>query len=61
VSEKQTDVNKLIEKMRANTTKQNRKTEARPWRRSGIKVQKTRKPNGSEKQASEETKPPLAE
>jgi hypothetical protein len=42
VSEKQNDVKKLIEKMRTNTEKGQRKTEAKPLRRSRIKVPKTR-------------------
>jgi protein tyrosine phosphatase len=50
VSEKQNDKKKLIEKMRANRDKQNRKTEALPWRRSRIKMQKGRPTDGSEKQ-----------
>jgi NRPS condensation-like uncharacterized protein len=51
MSEKQNDVKKMIEKMRTNTKEQNRSTEAKPWRRSGKKVQKTRKKTGSENQA----------
>jgi hypothetical protein len=50
VSEKQNDKEKLIEKMRTNTDKQNRKIVALPWRRSRIKMQKGRPTDGSEKQ-----------
>lgn len=42
MSDKQSDANKLIEKMRSNTEKQQRKTESRPLRRSRVKVPKGR-------------------
>lgn len=41
VSEKQDEASKMIEKMRTNTEKQNRKTGSRPLRRSGKKLQKS--------------------
>jgi len=50
VSEKQDDVKKLIEKMRTNTDKLNRKTEARPVKRNRRRMQKVRQGEGSEKQ-----------
>jgi hypothetical protein len=50
VSEKQSDLKKLIEKMRTNTDKQNRKTEALPHRRSRRKMEKGRPTDGPEKQ-----------
>jgi hypothetical protein len=50
VSEKQNEMKKLIEKMRANTDKQNRKTEALPRRRSRRKMEKGRPTEGPEKQ-----------
>lgn len=49
-SEKQNEVKKLIEKMRAHTDKQNRKTVALPRRRSRRKMEKGRPTDGSEKQ-----------
>ena len=58
MSEKQSDVKKMIEKMRANTVQQNRKTEARPFRRSRIKIQKTRKIVGPQSQAGKLDLPP---
>jgi hypothetical protein len=50
VSEKQSDMEKLIEKMRVNTAKQNRKTEAVPPRRFPKKMQRTKQADGSGKQ-----------
>jgi len=50
VSEKQNDMKKLIEKMRANADKRNRKTEARPIRRSRRRMHKATQVDGSEKQ-----------
>jgi hypothetical protein len=50
VSEKQDDMKKLIEKMRTNTDKLNRKTEALPRRRSRRKMEKGRPTDGPEKQ-----------
>ena len=50
MSEKQNDMKKLIEKMRTNTDKQNRKTEALPMRRFRRKMQKAKQTDGSEKQ-----------
>jgi hypothetical protein len=50
VSEKQNDMKKLIEKMRTNTDKQNRKTGALPRRRARIKMQKGKPMDGSNKQ-----------
>ena len=47
VSEKQTDMKKLIEKMRANRDTQNRKTEALPVRRSRRRMQKAKQGDGS--------------
>jgi len=50
VSEKQDEMKKLIEMMRTNTDKQNRKTEALPRRRSRRKMVKGRPTDGPEKQ-----------
>jgi hypothetical protein len=50
VSEKQDEMKKLIEKMRTNTVKQNRKTEALPRRRTRKKMDKGRPTVGPEKQ-----------
>ena len=50
VSEKQSDVKKLLDKMRTNTDKQNRKTEALPVRRFRKKMQRARHADGLEKQ-----------
>ena len=50
MSEKQNDMKKLIEKMRTNTSSQNRKTEALPVKRSRSKMKKVRQPDGNEKQ-----------
>jgi hypothetical protein len=50
VSEKQTELKTLIEKMRTNTDKQNRKTEALPLRRFRKKMQRARQTDGAEKQ-----------
>ena len=50
VSEKQSELKTLIEKMRTNTDKQNRKTEALPLRRFRKKMQRARQTDGSEKQ-----------
>ena len=47
VSEKQSDMKTLIEKMRTNTDKQNRKTEALPLRRFRKKMQRARQTDGS--------------
>jgi predicted DNA binding CopG/RHH family protein len=49
VSEKQSDMKKLIEKMRTNTEQQNRKTDALPRRRARKKMQKGRTAEGSKK------------
>ena len=46
VSEKQNDLKKLIEKMRTNTDKSNRKTEALPTRRFRKKMQRARLEEG---------------
>ena len=50
VSEKQDEMKKVIEKMRTNTGKQNRKTEVLPVRRSRRRMLKGRPTDGSEKQ-----------
>jgi len=50
VSEKQDEMKKLIEKMRTNTVKLNRKTEAQPVKRNRRRMQKVRQGEGSEKQ-----------
>jgi hypothetical protein len=50
VNEKQNDMKKLIEKMRTNTTAQNRKTAALPMRRFRKKMQKVRLADDAEKQ-----------
>jgi len=50
VSEKQSEMKTLIEKMRTNTDKQNRKTEALPLRRFCKKMQRARQTDGAEKQ-----------
>ena len=50
VSEKQNDLKKLIERMRTNTDKSNRKTEALPTRRFRKKMQRARQWDGAEKQ-----------
>jgi hypothetical protein len=50
VSEKQSDVKKLMEKMRAKTDRQNRKTDALPVRRFRKKMQRARHADGVEKQ-----------
>jgi hypothetical protein len=47
MSEKQNDVKKLMEKMRTNTDKQNRKTVAIPRRRTRKMAQKIRHQAGS--------------
>jgi hypothetical protein len=46
VSEKQNDMTKLLEKMRANTDKLNRKTEAPPIKRNRRRMQKVRLEDG---------------
>ena len=50
MSEKQSELKTLIEKMRTNTDKQNRKTEALPVRRFRKKMQRARQTDGAEKQ-----------
>ena len=50
MSEKQNEMKKLIEKMRTNMGKQNRKTVALPVRRSRRRMQKAKQGDGSEKQ-----------
>lgn len=50
MSEKQSDVKKLMEKMRAKTDRQNRKTDALPVRRFRKKMQRARHADGVEKQ-----------
>ena len=50
VSEKQDEMKKLIEKMRTNTDKLNRKTEVTPIKRSRRRMQKVRHGDGPEKQ-----------
>ena len=49
MSEKTSDVKKLIEKMRTNTEQQQRKTEIKPLRRFRKKMQKARHTDGPEK------------
>jgi hypothetical protein len=46
VSEKQNDMKKLLEKMRTNTDKLNRKTEAPPIKRNRRRMQKVRLEEG---------------
>jgi hypothetical protein len=46
VSEKQNDMKKLLEKMRANTDKLNRKTETLPIKRNRRRMQKVRLDEG---------------
>jgi hypothetical protein len=46
VSEKQNDMKKLLEKMRTNTVKLNRKTEAPPVERNRRRMQKVRLEEG---------------
>ena len=50
MSEKPSDVKKLLDKMRTNTEKQNRKTEALPRRRTRKMAQKIRHKEEPEKQ-----------
>ena len=50
MDEKQSDMKTLIEKMRTNTNKQNRMTEALPLRRFRKKMQRARQVDGPEKQ-----------
>ncbi len=50
MSEKQNEMKKLIDKMRTNTDKQNRKTEALPRRRTRRKMDKGRPTDGTAKQ-----------
>jgi hypothetical protein len=49
VSEKTSDENKLIARMRTNTEKQGRRTGAKPYRRTRMKVMKNRPKDGPEK------------
>jgi len=42
MSDQSSDAKKMIDKMRTNTEKQQRKTESRPLRRSRVKVPKGR-------------------
>jgi hypothetical protein len=49
MTDKETEAKKLMDKMRTNTEKQQRRTESRPLRRSRIKVQKTRHKDETEK------------
>jgi hypothetical protein len=49
MSDKENEAKKLIDKMRAKTEKQQRRTESRPLRRSRIKVQKARHKDETEK------------
>ncbi len=51
MSEKQTEVNKVIDKMRTNTEKSGRRTANPPLRRFRVKVQKARHTDGTAKQA----------
>ena len=51
MSDNPSDAKKLIDKMRTNTEKQQRKTESRPLRRSRVKVQKSRHKEEAEKPA----------
>jgi hypothetical protein len=51
MSDKQSDAKKMIDKMRTNTEKQQRKTVLRPLRRSRVKVPKSRQKDEPEKPA----------
>ena len=50
MSEKQNEMKKLLEKMRTNTDKLNRKTEAPPVKRNRRRMQKVRLEEGSKNQ-----------